>query len=156
MKALKVVRNRCAKEGLYMMKDAKSANGFGGQLGDVAFTGKIMADTETQKVQEGRLFVNSCDWVQTWQSLSPTQRRSLKFRYRKGCTCQIRRCWAWPCGAPRESECWWTDWLWQGKVRGHQARHYACLRRAGKSCSWYRNHLDHGLGKTNDQTQQFP
>ena len=37
----------CAKEGLCMMEDAHSATGFGGQLGDVAFPGKIMADSET-------------------------------------------------------------------------------------------------------------
>uniref|UniRef100_UPI00358F8524 metalloproteinase inhibitor 3 n=1 Tax=Myxine glutinosa TaxID=7769 RepID=UPI00358F8524 len=110
----------------------------------------------TGRVQEGRLVVNSCDWVQTWQSLSLTQRRSLRFRYRKGCACQIRKCSAWQCGVSRESDCWWTDWQWQGKARGHQARHYACLRRAGKSCSWYRGQLDPALGKTNDQTQVFP
>ena len=42
---------RCAKEGLCMMEDAQSANGFGGQLGKVAFPGKIMADSETQKLE---------------------------------------------------------------------------------------------------------
>ena len=40
---------RCAKEGLCIMEDAQSATGFGGQLGDVAFPGKIMADSEAQK-----------------------------------------------------------------------------------------------------------
>ena len=42
---------RCAKEGLCMMEDAQSATGFGGQLGDVAFPGKIMADSEDQKFE---------------------------------------------------------------------------------------------------------
>ena len=42
---------RCAKEGLCMMEDAQSATGFGGQLGDVAFLGKIMADSEAQKLE---------------------------------------------------------------------------------------------------------
>ena len=31
------------------MEDAQSATGFGGQLGNAAFPGKIMADSETQK-----------------------------------------------------------------------------------------------------------
>ena len=43
---------RSAKEGLCTMEDAQSANGFGGQLGNVAFPGKIMADSETQKLDE--------------------------------------------------------------------------------------------------------
>ena len=42
---------RCAKEGLCMMEDAQSVTGFGGQLGNVAFPGKIMVDSETQKLE---------------------------------------------------------------------------------------------------------
>ena len=33
------------------MEDAQSATGFGGQLGNVAFPGKIMADREAQKFE---------------------------------------------------------------------------------------------------------
>ena len=46
---------KCAKEGLCTAEDAQSATGFGGQLGIVAFPGKIMADSETQKL-EGKDF----------------------------------------------------------------------------------------------------
>ena len=42
---------RWAKEGLCTTEDSQSATGFGGQLGDVAFPGKIMADSETQKLE---------------------------------------------------------------------------------------------------------
>ena len=42
---------RCAKEGLCMMEDSQSVTGFGGQLGNVAFPGKITADSETQKLE---------------------------------------------------------------------------------------------------------
>ena len=35
---------RCAKEGLCTMEDVQSVTGFGGQLGNVAFPGKIIAD----------------------------------------------------------------------------------------------------------------
>ena len=42
---------RCAKEGLCMTEDVQSATGFGGQLGNVAFPGKIMADGETQMLE---------------------------------------------------------------------------------------------------------
>ena len=46
---------RWAKEGLCMMEDAQLMTGFGGQLGNVAFSGKIMADSENQKL-EGKDF----------------------------------------------------------------------------------------------------
>ena len=49
MKALYVLR--WAKEGLYTTEDSQSGNGFGGQVGNVAFPGKIMADRETQKLE---------------------------------------------------------------------------------------------------------
>ena len=42
---------RCANEGLCTMEDSQSATGFGGQVGNVAFPGKIMADSETQKLE---------------------------------------------------------------------------------------------------------
>ena len=42
---------RWVKEGLCTMEDAQSATGFGGQFGNVAFPGKIMADSETQKLE---------------------------------------------------------------------------------------------------------
>ena len=42
---------RCAKEGLCTMEDAQSVTAFGGQLGNVAFPGEIMADSETQKLE---------------------------------------------------------------------------------------------------------
>ena len=42
---------RWAEEGLYTMEDAQSVTGFGGQLGDVAFPGNIMADSEAQKLE---------------------------------------------------------------------------------------------------------
>ena len=40
-----------AEEGLCTMEDSESATGFGGQVGNVAFPGKIMADSETQKLE---------------------------------------------------------------------------------------------------------
>ena len=43
--------HRCAKEGFCMTEDAQSATGFGGQLGNVAFPEKIMANSETQKLE---------------------------------------------------------------------------------------------------------
>ena len=42
---------RWAKEGLCTMKDVQSATGFGGQFGNVDFTGKIIADSETHKFE---------------------------------------------------------------------------------------------------------
>ena len=42
---------RWAEEGLCTTEDSQSATGFGGQLRNVAFPGKIMADSETQKLE---------------------------------------------------------------------------------------------------------
>ncbi len=36
--------------------DAQSATGFGGEVGNVAFPGKIMADSETQKLERKDFF----------------------------------------------------------------------------------------------------
>ena len=41
---------RWAEERLCMMEDSQSATGFGDQVGNVAFPGKIIADSETQKL----------------------------------------------------------------------------------------------------------
>ena len=42
---------RWTEEGLCMTENSQSATGFGGQVGNVAFTGKIMADSEAQKLK---------------------------------------------------------------------------------------------------------
>ena len=42
---------RWAEEGLCTMEDSQSLTGFGGQVGNVAFPGKIMADSETKKLE---------------------------------------------------------------------------------------------------------
>ena len=42
---------RWAEEGLCTMEDSQVVTGFGGQVGNVAFPGKIMADSETQKLE---------------------------------------------------------------------------------------------------------
>ena len=42
---------RRADEGLCTTEDSQSATGFGGQAGNVAFPGNIMADSETQKLE---------------------------------------------------------------------------------------------------------
>ena len=47
---------RRAEEGLCTMADAQSATGFEGQLGNVVFPGKIMADSETQKFERKDFF----------------------------------------------------------------------------------------------------
>ena len=38
------------------MEDSQSATGFGGQVGNVAFPGKIMADSETQNLERKDFF----------------------------------------------------------------------------------------------------
>ena len=47
---------RCAKEGLCTTEDSQLATGFGGQVGNVAFPGNIMADSDTQKLERKDFF----------------------------------------------------------------------------------------------------
>ena len=47
---------RCAEEELCTMEDSQSATGFGGQVGNVAFPGKIMADSGIQKLERKDFF----------------------------------------------------------------------------------------------------
>ena len=42
---------RLSEEGLCTMEDSQSVNGFVGQLRNVAFAGKNVADSETQKLE---------------------------------------------------------------------------------------------------------
>ena len=42
---------RWAEEGLCTTEDSQSATGFGGEVGNVTFPGKVMADSETQKLE---------------------------------------------------------------------------------------------------------
>ena len=47
------------------MENSQSAIGFGGQVGNVAFPGKMMADIETQKFERKDFFqriVKKVDW----------------------------------------------------------------------------------------------
>ena len=54
---------RRAEEGLCTTEDSQSATGFGGQVGNVAFPGKIMADSETQKLERKEFFLRIVEKV---------------------------------------------------------------------------------------------
>ena len=47
---------RWAEEGVCTKEDSQSATGFGGEVGNVAFAGKVMADSETQKLERKDFF----------------------------------------------------------------------------------------------------
>ena len=47
---------RWAEEGLCTTEDSQSATGFGGQVGNVAIPGKVMADSEIQKLERKDFF----------------------------------------------------------------------------------------------------
>ncbi|NXA42871.1 TIMP2 inhibitor, partial [Eudromia elegans] len=87
----------------------------------------------------GRMHITLCDLVSTWDSLSPTQKKSLNQRYQMGCECKISRCLSIPCFVSSSDECLWTDWAMEkNNVDGRQAKHYACIKRSDGSCAWYR------------------
>ncbi|KAI6075802.1 Metalloproteinase inhibitor 2 [Aix galericulata] len=86
----------------------------------------------------GKMHITLCDLVATWDSLSPTQKKSLNQRYQMGCECKISRCLSIPCFVSSSDECLWTDWAMEKIVGGRQAKHYACIKRSDGSCAWYR------------------
>ena len=47
---------RWAEEGLCTTEDSQSATVFGGEVGNVTFPGKVMADSETQKLERKDFF----------------------------------------------------------------------------------------------------
>lgn len=86
----------------------------------------------------GSMHVTLCDYIMLWDSMSPTQKKSLSQRYQTGCDCKIVRCPSLPCEISSPEECLWTDLMTEKQVYGRQANHYACVKRADASCSWYR------------------
>ncbi|XP_061430518.1 metalloproteinase inhibitor 3-like [Lethenteron reissneri] len=95
----------------------------------------------TGKIRDGRVSVSGCDYVQPWEGLTLSQKKSLSYRYRMGCDCKIRECRSLPCGEGSADECVWTDRVARGTHAGHQAKHYACVRRGDGPCGWYKGGL---------------
>lgn len=93
-------------------------------------TGKTEAD--------GSMHVTLCDFITPWETMSPTQKKSLSQRYQMGCDCKITRCPSIPCTISSPEECLWTDWVMEKSISGRQANHYACIKRSDGSCAWYR------------------
>ncbi|XP_068574746.1 metalloproteinase inhibitor 2-like [Cebidichthys violaceus] len=93
-------------------------------------TGKLETD--------GTMHITLCDFLEPWEDLSPTQKKSLTQRYEMGCDCKITRCTVIPCMISSPAECLWTDWVIEKTVNGGQAKHFACIKRSDDSCAWYR------------------
>lgn len=87
---------------------------------------------------DGTMHVTLCDFIESWEELSATQKKSLTQRYEMGCDCKITRCTSIPCMISSPSECLWLDWVIEKTVKGQQAKHFACIKRSDDSCAWYR------------------
>ncbi|KAM3863544.1 metalloproteinase inhibitor 2-like [Diretmus argenteus] len=94
------------------------------------FTGKLESD--------GTMHVTLCDFIESWESMSATQKKGLIERYQMGCDCKITRCTSIPCMISSQDECLWTDWVIEKNINGPQAQHFACIKRSDGSCAWYR------------------
>ncbi|XP_071250699.1 metalloproteinase inhibitor 2-like [Salvelinus alpinus] len=92
------------------------------------FTGRLNTD--------GRMHLVMCDFIQYWEDLNGTQKKSLTQRYQSGCDCTIIRCSSLPCPVSAPDECLWTDWLLADGQSGPQAKYSACLKGSDGSCSW--------------------
>lgn len=87
---------------------------------------------------DGTMHITLCDFIEPWDNLSATQKKSLAQRYEMGCDCKITRCTSIPCTISGPAECLWTDWVIEKSVNGNQAKHFACIKRSDDSCAWYR------------------
>ncbi|KAM9102176.1 metalloproteinase inhibitor 4 [Antechinus flavipes] len=91
-----------------------------------------------QIIENGKVFINMCNYIEPWDDLSFSQKKSLNHRYHIDCSCKIITCYTVPCSISGPNECLWTDWLIERKLYGHQAQHYACVKRSDGTCGWYR------------------
>ncbi|KAL4655854.1 metalloproteinase inhibitor 4, partial [Arapaima gigas] len=89
-------------------------------------------------LNDGKVSIGLCDFVEPWDNLSLSQKKNLNYRYQSGCDCRIATCNTVPCTTSEDSECLWTDWFLDNSLSGEQARHFACIKRSDGSCSWYR------------------
>ncbi|XP_059413488.1 metalloproteinase inhibitor 2-like [Carassius carassius] len=88
----------------------------------------------------GTLRINLCNYIESWESLSLTQKKNLGPRYQMGCDCKVVQCPMIPCSINDPAECLWTDWVMEGTVHGTQFQHYTCIKRSDSSCAWYRGY----------------
>ncbi|XP_023655433.1 metalloproteinase inhibitor 4 [Paramormyrops kingsleyae] len=89
-------------------------------------------------LSDGKVSIGLCDFIESWDDLSMSQKKNLNYRYQMGCDCRIATCYTVPCSTTMENECLWTDWLMDNSLAGEQARQFACIKRSDGSCSWYR------------------
>ena len=69
---------RWAEEGLCTTKDSQSATGFGGEVGNVTFPGKVMADRETKKLERNDFFQRIVEKVDGGGSKRSFQRHKVR------------------------------------------------------------------------------
>ncbi|XP_060094280.1 metalloproteinase inhibitor 4 [Heteronotia binoei] len=91
-----------------------------------------------QILNDGKVLIHLCNYIEPWDDLTLSQKKSLNQRYQMGCGCKISTCYTVPCSITTPNECLWVDWLIERKLYGHQAKHYACIKRNDGTCSWYR------------------
>lgn len=94
-----------------------------------------------QVLNDGKVFIHLCNYIEPWENLSFLQRESLNHHYLLNCGCQITTCYTLPCTISARNECLWTDWLLERKLYGYQAQHYVCLKHVDGTCRWYQGRL---------------
>ncbi|XP_057673632.1 metalloproteinase inhibitor 2-like [Corythoichthys intestinalis] len=87
----------------------------------------------TRPPLDGTLHINLCEFSQSWETLSKTQKNLLQ-HYGRGCDCKITPCYSLPCGFG-SSQCWWTDFITPTSSY-NQTRNYACVKQIDGSCAW--------------------
>ncbi|KAK2508644.1 hypothetical protein MC885_012575 [Smutsia gigantea] len=54
----------------------------------------------------GKMHITLCDFIVPWDTLSPTQKKSLNHRYQMGCECKVSR--HSPQAPPHHGRLWWA------------------------------------------------
>ncbi|KAI5607602.1 metalloproteinase inhibitor 3-like [Silurus asotus] len=111
---------------------------------------RLDAENKVQYLLSGYLWnekvmIELCGVNELWENLSLSQKKNLKYRYQKGCECQIRDCYTSTCRATSANECVWYPF-------SRESLQGVCMKRTNGSCNWYTEKSDNvrqnGMGQT--------
>lgn len=54
--------------------------------------GSLASPLEGQVLNDGKVFIHLCNYIEPWENLSFLQRESLNHHYLLNCGCQVRKC----------------------------------------------------------------
>ncbi|XP_060066226.1 metalloproteinase inhibitor 3-like [Ylistrum balloti] len=91
-------------------------------------------------VHDGSMHLHLCDWTSRVEDLTEHRIRGLRYKYRKGCNCEIKRCFGDQCNnlSNQNDTCPWRN------VNECEVEYGFCTNRPDTGCSWRRNGMRRG------------